>query len=340
MENLIEFPGLGLSLTLNDGIMIGSFKVTYYGIVIAIGLILAMLYSFSKFKRVGVDSDRAIDCIIGGFFGGVIGARLYYVIFSWDTFKDNIWDIFNLRTGGLAIYGGIIGGILVGVIIAKIRKVKIKPLLDVVGIAFLIGQGIGRWGNFFNVEAFGGNTTMPWGMTGPKVVSYLSNKMEYFNSIGVTVDPNMPVHPCFFYEFVWCGIGVLLLNMYLKHRKFDGEVFLMYLGYYGLGRFFIEGLRTDSLMIGNLRVSQILSFAIFVACVLFIVIVRMKIKSNHDENYLKLHVLTDEGQAVLNKSSAKSSKDTVEEKVETDDFNEAEEIKTENSDEITDTKEQ
>lgn len=300
LQNLVEFPGLGLSFNLIDGFMIGSFKIHFYGVIIAVGVILAMIYVFANFRKVGVDPDRAIDCIIGGFIGGYIGARVYYVAFSWDTYKDDLMSIFDLRSGGLAIYGGIIGGLLVGVLIAKWRKVKIMPLLDVAGIGFLIGQGVGRWGNFFNVEAFGSNTTLPWGMTSPSIVNYLSYKQAELSAIGITVDPNVPVHPCFLYESLWCALGVLLLALYLKHRKFDGEVFLMYLGYYGLGRGIIEGLRTDSLMIGTLRVSQVLAFLLFLACTLIIIVIRLRIKGNHDENYLKLYALTPEGQAIVN----------------------------------------
>lgn len=315
MKNLIEFPGLGISLELSDGIMIGSFKIAYYGIIISVGVLLAMIYAFYKFRKVGVNPDKAVDCIIGGMIGGIIGARLYFVIFTWELYKDNLWSIFNTRNGGLAIYGGLIGGVLVGILIAKWRKIKVYPLLDVVGIAFLIGQGIGRWGNFFNVEAFGTNTTLPWGMTSPSVVNYLSSKMDYFSSIGLTIDPNMPVHPCFLYESIWCIVGFFILNWYLKRRKFDGEVFLMYLGYYGLGRSVIEGLRTDSLMIGTLRVSQLLAFVLFIACTITIIVVRLKIKGNHDEEYLKLYANTPEGMDIVN-----SVKPIVDEAISIDDL--------------------
>lgn len=302
---LVEFPGLGLQFEFQNYIMIGSFKIAYYGMIIAFGMLLAIVYAFKTFKKVGVDGDRAIDAIIGGIIGGIIGARVYYVAFAWDEFKDNLLSVFNTRNGGMAIYGGIIGAMIVGVLISKWRKIKLRPLLDVVGIGFLIGQGIGRWGNFVNVEAFGSNTALPWGMTGPRVVSYLSGNMDYFSSIGVTVDPNMPVHPCFLYESIWCIVGFLVLNIYLKHRRFDGEVFLMYLGYYSLGRFFIEGLRTDSLMIGSLRVSQLLAAILFVGSILAIIMIRMHIKSKNDSEYMKLYVETQEWQNELSENAAK-----------------------------------
>lgn len=299
MNKNVEFPGLGLNFSFNNSIKIGSFEITYYGIIIGLGLLLAMMYALKKFRKVGVDPDKAINAIFFGLIGGIIGARAYYVILTFDEFRGDFWSIFNTRTGGLAFYGGLIGSLLFGIIAAKLSKVKILPMLDVVGLGFLIGQGIGRWGNFFNVEAFGSNTNMPWGMTSPSITSYLMENETNFEQIGVFVDPNVPVHPCFLYESIWCIIGFFLLNAYLKHRKFDGEVFVMYCGYYGLGRFFIEGLRTDSLMIGTLRVSQILAGALVVASILTLAVIRSKIKGNHDENYMKLFALTDEGKKIV-----------------------------------------
>lgn len=333
MEKFVEFPGLGLEFSFTDTIFsIGQFRLTYYGFLIAFGMLLAMVYAFKKFKSVGVDNDKAIEAILGGVIGGVIGARLYFVIFSsgdyaisfasWGEFWETFSRIFKTWEGGMAIYGGIIGGLILGLLVAKWRKIKVRPLLDVVGIGFLLGQGIGRWGNFFNVEAFGSNTTMPWGMTSPSIVAYLENKQTYFNSIGISVDPNIPVHPCFLYESIWCLIGFFLLAAYLKHRKFDGEVFLMYCGYYGLGRFFIEGLRTDSLMIGTLRVSQLLAGVLVFASILAILVIRSKIKGSHDPEYLKLYVKTDEWAEIekqideRNKKTAKSKRTKVIEKEE------------------------
>lgn len=308
MHNIVQFPGLGIELNLKNSISLGSITLSFYGMIIAFGLLLALIYAFNNFKKVGVDSDKAIDCILGGIIGGILGARLYYVAFSWSdygidfsswsTFWETFSRIFKTWEGGMAIYGGIIGSIIVAFFIARWRKVNFKALLDVVGIGFLIGQGVGRWGNFFNVEAFGSNTNLPWGMTGPRVVSYLESQRQQLASIGVTIDPNVPVHPTFLYESVWCLLGVLLLSIYLKHRKFDGEVFLMYLGYYGLGRFFIEGFRTDSLMIGSLRVSQLLAGILVFVSVITILVIRSKIKNNHDENYLKLFVKTEEGMRI------------------------------------------
>ena len=306
----VSFPGLGLSFHFNNSISIGPFTITYYGIIIAVGMILAMVYAYKNFRKVGVDPDKATDAILGGIIGGIIGARLYYVIFSWKDFKDSPIDIFKIWEGGLAIYGGLLGALAIGVLIAKWRKVHISSLLDIAGIGFLLGQGMGRWGNFFNVEAFGDNTNLPWGMTGPKVVAYLTEHQSQLAAVGISVDPNMPVHPTFLYESLWCLAGFVLLALYLKHRKFDGEVFLMYLGYYGLERFLVEGLRTDSLMIGSLRVSQLLAGVLVIVSVVAILVIRSKIKNNHDETYRKLFVLTEEGQKILHNEKEKGEEKT------------------------------
>lgn len=240
-------------------------KIYWYGFIIALGVLLAMIYGFKKMRPAGIDPDRGTDVVIGGFIGGILGARLYYILFDSELgFKD----FFNIRNGGLAIYGGIIGAILVGAIVAKIRKLKVVTMLDVAAPCFLIGQCIGRWGNFFNQEAFGTNTDLPWGMLSFRTASFIANHDL------VDQDPYLPVHPCFLYESIWCLIGFILLHFYFKHRKFDGEVFLMYIGWYGLGRFFIEGLRTDSLYIGQIRVSQLVAGTCFLTSIVLIIIFR------------------------------------------------------------------
>ncbi|MBE6836596.1 MAG: prolipoprotein diacylglyceryl transferase [Ruminococcus sp.] len=261
-----------------------DFIIYWYGFLIAVGLLLALIYGFKRMKTVGIDPDRATDAVIGGFIGAVIGARLYYVIFSIENYSTatgglDFKEIINFRDGGLAIYGGIIGAILVGGIIAKIRKLKVTAILDIAGPCFLIGQAVGRWGNFFNQEAFGGNTTLPWGMMSNRTIEYLASN---YDSIEGTVDNFLPVHPCFLYESLWCIIGFVLLHFYLRHRKFDGEVFLMYIGWYGLGRFFIEGLRSDSLYFGQIRVSQLIAGTCVLASLLLIVVFRSMLNRNPD----------------------------------------------------------
>lgn len=210
-------------------------------------------------KTVGIDPDRATDSVIGGLIGAIFGARFYYIIFNTEGMKFS--EFFDIRDGGLAIYGGLIGAIIVGGIIAKVRKLKLTALLDVVAPCFLIGQCIGRWGNFFNQEAFGCNTTLPWGMFSETTRAYLMGSTVTAQS-GVTIDPNLPVHPTFLYESIWCFVGFLLLFRYIKKRKFNGDIALRYMIWYGAGRFWIEALRTDSLMLVpsiGLRASQLVA---------------------------------------------------------------------------------
>ena len=260
-----------------------NFKVYWYGFLIAVGILLAMIYGFKRMKDVGVDPDRATDGVIAGFFGAIFGARLYYIMFNDDT---SFSQFFNIRDGGLAIYGGIIGAIVVGGIVVRVRKVKLTALLDVVGPCFLIGQAIGRWGNFFNQEAFGSNTDLPWGMMSSKTINYIA---EHFDDLGGEVSSYAPVHPCFLYESLWCIAAFVFLHFYLRHRKFDGEVFLMYIGLYGLGRFFIESTRTDSLYLMNIKVSQLVAGACVIASIILIIIFRNIVKRNDD---YKLYVDT------------------------------------------------
>lgn len=300
MENTVAFPGLGLEFTLpRTAFTIFGLEVQWYGVIIAAGFVLALLYGLWRAKGLGLDADRVIDVAIGGLIGGIIGARLYYVIFSWNEFSYDLVSIFRIWDGGLAIYGGIIGGVLVGSLVAKWRKVKLLPMFDMAGMGFLIGQGIGRWGNFFNVEAFGCNTTLPWGMTSERIQDYLTAHASRLESIGMTVDPTQPVHPTFLYESIWCLLGFLLLHFYFKHRRFDGEIGLMYLAWYGLGRSVIEGLRTDPLTIGTIRVSQLLAVLLVIASVITWIIVRLKIRGAHDPNYLPLYVTTEESKQLL-----------------------------------------
>ena len=292
-EKLIEnkdkvyFPNFGSGDNiLKEGISINrvmftipgtDIQIYWYGFLIAIGILLAMIYGVRKMKSVGIDPDRATDAVIGGIIGAIIGARTYYIVFNTEGMKFS--QFFDIRDGGLAIYGGIIGAILVGGIIAKLRKLKLSALLDVVAPCFLIGQCIGRWGNFFNQEAFGTNTDLPWGMMSYTTANFIANHDL------VNLDQLKPVHPCFLYESIWCLIGFVLLNFYFKHRKFDGEVFLMYAGWYGLGRFFLEGLRTDSLYLGNIRVSQLVAGTCVIASLILIIVFRNMVKRNGDYKF-------------------------------------------------------
>ena len=298
--DILYFPKLGWEFKLNKtAFNLFGMDIQWYAVLIAIGAALAFIYILERSREFGLHPDRVLDCVLGGIIGGIVGARVYYVIFQWDLYKDDLISIFNTRQGGLAIYGGIIGGLLVGYLMSKWRKVNFFPLFDLAGLGFLIGQAIGRWGNFFNMEAFGSNTDMPWGMTSKSIQQYLQSVQGSLAVEGIIVDPLKPVHPCFFYESMWCVLGLVLLNSYRKKRKFDGEIFLMYLAWYGTGRFFIEGMRTDSLMIGSLRVSQLLSALLVVVTVIIIVVTRGKIKRSNDPDFMPLYVNTEESEILM-----------------------------------------
>ena len=255
----VTFPGLGLSFKVNPvAFRIGDFSVYWYGIIIAVGFTLALIYCMSQTKRHRIDTDKFTDCIIVGLITAIIGARAYYVAFSWDSFKGNLPSILNIHGGGLAIYGGIIGALIGGLITAKIKKLKLLPVLDVAAGGFLIGQGIGRWGNFTNQEAFGCETSLPW-------------RMVSEGTGGV------PVHPCFLYESLWCLLGILVLHFVVsKRQRYNGQLMYFYLAWYGFERTLVEGLRADSLYLpfADIRVSQLLSFILFIFGVVMLIIHR------------------------------------------------------------------
>lgn len=257
----VQFPGLGLEFTIDRvALSLGGFNIYWYGVVIALGLLLGMVWAFRCAPDYGIDGDRLVDVVMIGTVFGIVCARICYIAMAPFEYQS-IWEMFDLRLGGLAIYGGIIGAFVFGGIAAKWRKIPLLPLFDVVGMGFLIGQGIGRWGNFFNQEAFGTNTALPWGMYSEGTASYLTGVQAALAAQGVTVDPSLPVHPTFLYESIWCLAGFVFLALTHKRRKFAGQIFLEYIIWYGLGRYWIEGLRTDSLLVGNtdLRFSQMVA---------------------------------------------------------------------------------
>ena len=261
LTNLVQFPGLGLSFELNRvAFSIGRFNVYWYGVCIAFGICLALVFAFRHSVEFGVDADSMVDVILIGIVLGIASARAYYVAMA--PFKyESIWEMIAIRDGGLAIYGGIIGGFLFGGLACKWRGVPVLPMFDLTAMGFLLGQCCGRWGNFFNQEAFGCNTTLPWGMYSEATRDYLMGSTVTAQS-GVTIDPNLPVHPTFLYESIWCLVGFILLIRYIKKRKFNGDIALRYMIWYGAGRFWIEALRTDSLMLVpsiGLRVSQLIA---------------------------------------------------------------------------------
>ena len=241
-----------------------------------------MIYAFTQVKKYGLNPDRVLDCIIGGIIGGVVGARAYYVLLNWSDYAGDWKSIFNIRGGGLAIYGGIIGALIGAAIGCKVGKIDFRNLLDLGALGLLIGQGIGRWGNFFNQEAFGTNTdTALFRMWSVKIRDTLAASSADLAAKGVTVDPEVPVHPTFLYESLWCVLGFLILNYIVhKHRSFKGEIFVLYGVWYGVERMVVEGMRTDSLYIGStsIRVSQVLSAVIAVVALVYFIVVMVKKK--------------------------------------------------------------
>ena len=245
MYTEISFPSLGLTMDPPSTFSIGPLTVHYYGLIIACGLILAVVYACRRSREFGISEDDLTDGVLWVTPFAIVCARLYYCIFSWQSggYADNPISILYIRNGGLAIYGGVIGAAVGIIVFCKIKKIKIPMLLDLVSLGFLIGQSIGRWGNFFNREAFGAETGSFLRMG---LMNGYTGEVTYY-------------HPTILYESIWNAIGFVLLHKLSKHRKYDGQIALGYVVWYGLGRAFIEGLRMDSLYWGPIRVSQLLA---------------------------------------------------------------------------------
>ncbi|SCG83200.1 phosphatidylglycerol:prolipoprotein diacylglycerol transferase [Proteiniborus sp. DW1] len=235
--------------------------IRWYGIIISFGLLVATAIAMREAKRVGIKEDDILDLLLFAVPAAIIGARAYYVIFTWDDYNGDFIRMINIREGGLAIHGALIASIIVGIIVCKVKKISFWKLADLAGPCIILGQAIGRWGNYANSEAHGGPTNLPW---------------------GILID-GQRVHPTFLYESLWNFLVFLFLMWYRRKKKVEGEVFLLYLALYSVGRFFIEGLRTDSLMLGQIRVAQLISIAIIIVCAITFVVFRKKIDSRNDE---------------------------------------------------------
>ena len=276
----IAFPNLGIYLAnVPKTIMIGSFGIALYGVVIAIGMILGLTLSSKIAGRTGQDPDTIWDLAASLIIFSIIGARIYYVIFMWDFYKDNPMQIFNLRGGGLAIYGGIIAGVITLFVYCR-RKGKSFPLLlDTVIYGLLVGQILGRWGNFFNREVFGEYTDSLFAMRIP-VAMVRERDISASIAAHMTEGTNyIQVHPTFLYEGMWNLMLLILLLIYLKHKKFDGEIALLYLAGYGIGRALIESIRTDQLYITGttIPVSMMLGIVMAVVSIIAILCIRTAI---------------------------------------------------------------
>jgi len=230
-------------------------SIMWYGILIALGVLIGALLALRQARRIGFKEEDLIDVIMIGIPVAIIGARLYYVLFNLDYYSNNPGDILNVRGGGLAIHGGIMAAVLAGAIFCKIRKVNFWQIADITAPSFIIAQGIGRWGNFINQEAYGVETTLPW---------------------GILID-GKTVHPTFLYESIWSFMVFFFLVWFRnRHHKFDGQIFALYMILYSTARFFIEGLRTDSLYLGNFRVAQLVSLALVITGIVLLSYLRKK----------------------------------------------------------------
>ena len=238
--NNISFPKLNIKFDVNpiaiDFPFLGG--IYWYGIIIALGILLGFLYSSALAKKEGEKSDTVTDILLYSIPVSVICARIYYVAFSWESYKNNLSSIYKIWEGGIAIYGAVIGAVLTAFIYCRVKKLNILKIFDICCLGLMIGQLVGRWGNFVNCEAYGGPCSALWGMS---------------------INGGAPVHPTFLYESLWNLIGLIILSVLHKKRPFYGFTFFNYLSWYGVGRFFIEGLRTDSLYIGAMRISQIVA---------------------------------------------------------------------------------
>ena len=286
MMGTVSFPGLGLEFQLNRvAFHVGSWPVYWYGVIIAAGFLLAVMYCSRQAPRFGIRQYDIIDMLFFAVPLSIIGARVYYIIFYPELYRrtDGSWDfgaMVRIWDGGLAIYGGVIMAVITLLVFCKVRKIKFLAFADLGSYGMLIGQMVGRWGNFVNIEAHGGPTDLPWRMG---IYQYVDGTRQY-----------MEVHPTFLYESLWNLVGLfLLIWVGKKHRKFDGQIFLGYFAWYGVGRGFIEGLRTDSLYFLNtpIRVSQVFGFATAAVAIILLVILLTR---KHDPaklwvNQMKAH---------------------------------------------------
>lgn len=285
----ISFPGLGIEPFHLERVAFSLFglNVHWYGLIITVGMVLSVLYAMHHAKMERVKTDDVVDLALYLIIFGVLGARLYYVIMEFDsylvtggTFFQNLgktlYNMIAVWNGGLAIYGGIIAGVITAYVVARCKRIRFPIIADIAGPSVLVGQILGRWGNFFNAEAYGGETALPW-------------RMGILKSMdgGQTFYSEMYVHPTFFYESLWNLAGLILVTAFYKKKKFHGQMFVFYMIWYGFGRMLIEGLRADSLYVGNLRISQFVGFVSFVLGVILMIVNlrRVRAKGTKADSY-------------------------------------------------------
>ena len=275
MTNIISFPGLGIGeFEIKEAAFPFLFgrDVMWYGIILTLGIIAGFSYALFRSKRENITSDDVLDYGIYCVISAIIGARLYYVLTSLDRFigetvGETLYNIVAIWDGGIAIYGAIIAGAIAIIIVSKVKKIKVTSALDMISPGVMLGQIIGRWGNFVNAEAFGEATTLPWRM---------GIRNEYYPE-------TIYVHPTFLYESLWNLIGFVIINAFYKKKRYNGQIFLMYITWYGFGRMLVEGLRTDSLMVGSFRISQVLGFACFIVGTALLIYFGVKYRNNKSD---------------------------------------------------------
>lgn len=281
MNTTIRFPHLGLTLNPGKSFTVFGIEIAYYGVIIALAMLTGALVAYREAKKTGQKVDDYIDFTLYTLIAAIIGARIYYVIFEWDYYSAHPLEIFNLRAGGLAIYGGVLASVLTLFIFTKVKKLKFWLMADTAVQGLIIGQIIGRWGNFFNREAFGGYTDSLFAMQLP--VSEAKGITQELIEHLVTIDgvSYVQVHPTFLYEGTWNLLLFIGICLYKRHKKFDGEIFAIYLMGYGVGRFIIESLRTDQLVIkalGGIAASQVLSIILIILAAAFVIYNRVQLK--------------------------------------------------------------
>lgn len=261
--SVISFPSFGIEVDPPRGIPFDEPRVYFYAIVIAVGLMLAVLYACRRSKKFGLKEDDILDGVLWVTPLAIICARIYYCLFSWEQYADDPISVLYIWEGGIAIYGGVLGAILGVTVFCRIKKIRLSAVLDLVSLGFLIGQSLGRWGNFFNREAFGAATDSFFRMG---LYNKITGVTEYY-------------HPTFLYESVWNALGFVLLHFLSKKRRYDGQIALSYVAWYGLGRALIEGLRVDSLWWGPFRISQVLAA---VSCLAAVAVLTWQQFRSHD----------------------------------------------------------